>query len=104
MGDIRAPLEALLRREEPAGSADSISYHVRFPLPTSLHDARFALAGMCRGLASLVARFEADRYVSLARVMETFGARETLAGLRIHEPSPRMTAVLPPSAGSAVVH
>ena len=95
---------AALRREEPVGSADSIAYHVRFPLPTTLHDARHALAGMRRGLTTLVARFEPDRYASLARIVETFGARETLAGLRIHEASPRMTAVLPSSASSAVVH
>jgi hypothetical protein len=101
---VEAFPQAALRREEPAGSADSLAYHVRFALPTNMHEARFALAGMRRGLASLVARFEPDRYASLARVMETFGARETLSGLRIHEPNPRMTAVLPPSAGSAVVH
>ena len=96
--------QAALRREEPRGSADSIAYHVRFALPTGLHEARIALAGMRRGLAALVARFEPDRYASLARVMETFGVRETLAGLRIHEPDPTMTALLPPSAGSAVIH
>jgi hypothetical protein len=96
--------QAVLRREEASGSAGSVTYHVRFPLPTSLHEGRVALAGMRRGLAALVARFEPERYASLARLMETFGARETLASLRIHEPNPRMTAVLPPGAGSSVVH
>ncbi len=95
---------AELRREEPTGSADAIAYHVRFALPTRLHEARAALAGMRRGLATLVARFEPDRYVSLARLMETFGARETLGGLRIYEPSQRIVAVPPPGAGSLAVH
>jgi catechol 2,3-dioxygenase-like lactoylglutathione lyase family enzyme len=96
--------DADLGREEPAGNADAITYHVRFPLPTRLREARAALAGMRRGLAALVARFEPDRYASLARLMETFGARETLAGLRIHEADQNIVVVPPPSAGSHVVH
>jgi hypothetical protein len=96
--------QAALRRQDPAGSADSISYHVRFALPTTLHEARGAVAAMRRGLAALVARFEPDRYATLARLMETFGARETLSGLRIHEPTQRMFAVVPRSVGSQVIH
>jgi hypothetical protein len=96
--------QAELRRREPTGSADSLTYEVRFPLPTTLHEARSALAGMRRGLAALVARFEPERYASLARVLETFGARETLGELRIHEPDRRIVPLPPPSAGSQVVH
>lgn len=96
--------QAVLRRQDPSGSADSISYHVRFALPTTLHEARSALAGMRRGLVALVARFEPDRYATLASLMDTFGARETLGGLRIHEPMPRMVAVSPTNVGSQVVH
>jgi len=47
-----------LRRMEPMMSADSIDYHIRFPLPTTLAETRAGLALMRRGLASLLARFE----------------------------------------------
>lgn len=93
-----------LRRAEPVSEADAIAYHVRFSLPTTLLEARGALGAMRRGLATLIARFEPDRYTSLSSVMETFGARETLAGLHIHEPLASVVPVLPPSAGSHVVH
>ncbi|MDA0327522.1 MAG: hypothetical protein O2958_00720 [Gemmatimonadetes bacterium] len=93
-----------LRRQEPVTAADSISYHVRFPLPTTLAEARHALGGMRRGLAALMARFEPDRFAPLEQVLETFGARETLAGLNIHEPLAHVVQVLPPIAGSHVIH
>ena len=56
------------------------------------------------GAIALVARFEPDRYATVASLMDTFGARETLGGLRIHEPMPRMVAVSPTDVGSQVVH
>lgn len=93
-----------LRRKEATGEADSITYHVRLPLPTSLGEARTTLAGMRRGLAALTARFEPDRYAALEGLMETFGARETLGSLEIHEPLDRWTAIPPPIHGSHVVH
>ncbi|MDX1648186.1 MAG: hypothetical protein R3304_13655 [Longimicrobiales bacterium] len=93
-----------LRRDEPTGSADSIGYQVRLPLPTTLAETRSALATMRRGLVALTARFEPDRYTALERVMDTFGARETLGSLEIHEPLRRWVAVPPPIAGSHVVH
>lgn len=93
-----------LRREEPAGQADSIAYHVRLPIPTTLSEARATLAGMRRGLASLMARFEPDRYAAVESLLETFGVRETLATLQIHEPLTRLVPVPPPIAGSHVVH
>lgn len=96
--------EARLRREEPVGASEPVSYHVRLPLPTTLSEARTALAGMRRGLAALVARFEPERYVSVEQVMGTFGERETLAGLQIHEPVASIVLVQPPIAGSRVVH
>jgi len=95
---------AALRREEPVGDADSITYHVRLPLPTTLAEARTVLASMRRGLAAMMARFEPDRFAPLERVLETFGARETLAGLHIHEPLTQVVHVPPPIAGSHVVH
>jgi len=96
--------DAALRREEPVGTADTVTYHVRLPLPTTLREARAALGSMRRGLGALMARFEPDRFVSMARVMETFGARETLAGLHIHEPIANVVHVPVPSTGSHVVH
>ena len=93
-----------LRRREAVGTADSITYHVRLPVPSSLAEARSALAAMRRGLATLTARFEPDRYATLERLMDTFGARETLGSLEIHEPLDRWVAVPPPVAGSRVVH
>ncbi len=81
-----------------------MTYHVRFSLPTSLAAARSALAMMRRGLAALMARFEPDRFASLEQVLETFGARETLAGMHIHEPRIELVQVPPPIAGSHVVH
>ena len=93
-----------LHREEPATPSDAVAYHVRMPIPTTLAEGRAALAAMRRGLVTLMARFEAERFASVERLMETFGARETLAGLHIHEPTATIVRVLPPSAGSHVVH
>ena len=95
---------AELRREEPASELDAIAYHVRFSLPTTLAQARAVLARMRRGLAAMMARFEPDRFAPVEEVMDTFGARETLAGLQIHEPLVHLVQVAPPSAGSHVVH
>jgi hypothetical protein len=96
--------EAHLTRVEPLSTADTVTYHVRFPLPTTLWEARAVLGSMRRGLGALMARFEPDRYVSMARVMETFGARETLSRLQIHESMATVVEVPPPGAGSRVVH
>jgi hypothetical protein len=93
-----------LIRQEPVNEADSIAYHVRLPLPTNLAEGRAALALMRRGLAALMARFEPDRFAPLEKVMETFGARETLAGLHIHEPLIQLVQLPPPISGSHVVH
>lgn len=95
---------AELRRREPLAETDSVAYHVRFPLPTTLGEARTALARIRRGLASLMARFEPDRFAPLEKVLETFGARETLAGLHIHESMPHLVHVPRPGSGSYVVH
>lgn len=95
---------ATLRRVEPTGVAESIEYQVRFPLPTSLAETRACLALMRRGLVSMLARFEPTRFVSVASVIDTFGQRETLAGLHIHEPSPYVVPVPSPFHGSQVVH
>lgn len=95
---------AELRREETTSESDAIAYHVRFSLPTSLSETRAALAHMRRGLVALMARFEPSRFRSLETLLETFGARETLSGLRVHERSIHVVQVPPPIAGSHVVH
>jgi hypothetical protein len=97
-------LSADLRRIEPLTEGASIEYQVRFPLPTTLAEARTCLGHMRRGLVSLLARFEPERFASLAPVMDTFGERETLRGLRIHEPATQTVEVPPPFAGSHVIH
>jgi len=97
-------LTAELRRFEPTSEGASVEYHVRFPLPTTLGEARTALAQMRRGLVSLLARYEPQRFASIASVMDTFGERETLKSLRIHEPAMHAVAVPPPFAGSHVIH
>ncbi|MBM4183058.1 MAG: hypothetical protein FJ207_02400 [Gemmatimonadetes bacterium] len=97
-------LTADVRRVEPSEVGGTVEYHVRYPLPTSLGEARVSLAQMRRGLLSMLARFEPDRLASLAPVMDTFGERETLGGLKIHEPLSRVASVPPPFAGSHVVH
>ena len=97
-------LTAELRRVEPMSAAGAIEYHVRFGLPTALGEARTCLAQMRRGLVSLLARFEPDRFASLSSVMDTYGERETLGSMRIHEPATNVVAVPPPFAGSHVVH
>jgi len=97
-------LTAELRRIEPLGEGGSVEYHVRFALPTTLREARTALAQMRRGLVSMLARYEPDRFASLAPVMDTFGERETLRTLRIHEPTSQTVAVPAPFAGSHVIH
>jgi hypothetical protein len=93
-----------LRRQEPSSGLDSVTYHIRFSLPTSLAEARVALARMRRGLVALMARFEPDRFAPLETVLDTFGARETLGGLHIHEPFVHLVPLPPPIAGSNVVH
>jgi hypothetical protein len=93
-----------LRRIEPASAADAIEYQVRFTLPTSLWEARTNLAAMRRGLASMMARFEPDRFASVGQLVDTFGARETLAGLRLFETHPTQVTLPRPVAGSHAIH
>lgn len=97
-------LTADLRRLEPTAPEGTVEYHVRYPLPTGLGDARASLAQMRRGLVSMLARFEPERFASLAPVIDTFGERETLGGLNLHEPATQSVSVPPPFAGSHVIH
>ncbi|MEX2466111.1 MAG: hypothetical protein WD995_04330 [Gemmatimonadota bacterium] len=74
--------DARLRRLEAAAEA-SLEYRAQFPLPTSFGEVQDVIAAMRRGLARLTARFEPDRFAALSGLVETFGARETLAGLHL---------------------
>jgi len=93
-----------LLRTEPMAAAEAIEYQVRFALPTTLAETRTCLGHIRRGLGALLARFDPDRFASLARVMDTFGARETLSALHIHESPLHVVRVPAPFSGSHVVH
>jgi hypothetical protein len=93
-----------LLRTEPVGDGDTIEYRVRFALPTTLAESRECLGRMRRGLGALLARFDPHRFAALARVMDTFGVRETLNSLRIHESRLHVVPVPAPFSGSHVVH
>ncbi|MGD2046394.1 MAG: hypothetical protein PVJ80_03595 [Gemmatimonadota bacterium] len=93
-----------LLRNAPASAGESIEYQVRFPLPTSLGETRQCLGRVRRGLGALLARFDQARFQALERVMETFGARETLGALHIHESRMHSVPVPEPFSGSHVVH
>jgi hypothetical protein len=95
---------AELRRYGPAGDADSIKYEARLPLPTSFGEARHSLAAMRRGLSTLMARFEPDRFSSVAPLIETFGQRETLGGIHVQEPSSQAVMLPSSDAGAQAVH
>jgi len=100
----RAFPSAELRRSQPVSAVGSIEYHVRLPLPTSLSETRGNLRLLRHGLMSLIARFEPDRLAPLTHLLETFGARETLGGLHIHEPLANVVQLPPLLPDSRVVH
>lgn len=95
---------AEVRRMVPLEASESLSYQVRFSLPDSLTEARTQLGHMRRGLGALVARFEPDRFAAMEHVLETLGARETLAGLRIHDPRVHAVRVSTYAPSSSAVH
>ncbi|MDP2957516.1 MAG: hypothetical protein Q8N53_13915 [Longimicrobiales bacterium] len=95
---------AEVRRLVPLRETDALDYQVRLPLPESLVEARESLAAMRRGLAALMARFEPDRFAAMDRVLETFGARETLAGLHLAEPRFRPVRISAAAPYSTAVH
>jgi hypothetical protein len=96
--------EGQLRRFDALAPGVPIEYQVRLPIPTSLEEARGGIAAMRRGLSSLMARFEPDRYASLADVLETFGARETLSGLHVQGPARAAVSIPHTALGSRFVH
>jgi hypothetical protein len=93
-----------LRRLVPVAAGDALAYQVRLPFPESLMETRQSVAAMRRGLAALIARFEPDRFQSVDRLLNTFGARETLGALHGHEPRVQSVRVAASVVGSLVVH
>ncbi len=83
---IRAFAHQEVLRVTPTDGLPDIAYHVRFPLPTSIGAARSSLTSVRRGLAELLARFEADRFETVEQTLGTFGVRETLAALDLRDP------------------
>jgi hypothetical protein len=75
--------EARLRRLESSAPETSLEYRAQFSLPSSFDEVQAAMASMRRGLSRLTARFEPDRFEALSGLVETFGARETLASLHL---------------------
>lgn len=93
-----------VRRLVPARASEALGYQVRFPLPESLMEAREVLAAMRRGVGGLMARFEPDRHRAVDRLVETFGTRETLAGLRAADPRYRAVKLAGSASWSTAVH
>jgi hypothetical protein len=94
-----------LRRLLPMRETEGISYQVRFPLPLTFREARSQVSQIREGLAHLLARFEPKRYMALQEVLKTFGSRETLARLRLREPSVEVQLLSgPPQGGGSLVH
>jgi hypothetical protein len=93
-----------IRRFEIISEADSIEYQVRLALPTTFAETRASLGTMRRGLAALMARFEPDRFQSVGHLMDTFGQRETLAGLRVRDPQARSVEIGHRLSSARTVH
>lgn len=96
--------EGELRRLVPVSISAALGYQVRLPFAETLGEARQSLAVMRRGLAALMARFEPHRFQSVDHLLSTFGERETLGSLHVHEPRIRPVRVMPSLPGSMVVH
>ncbi len=94
-----------LRRVLPLGGTEGLSYQVRFPLALTFSEVRAQVREIREGLAHLLARFEPHRYRALQEVLETFGARETLARLRLREPREQIQPLAGPAhVGGTFVH
>jgi len=94
-----------LMRVLPSGGTEGLSYQVRFPLPLTFSEVRAQVRQIREGLAHLLARFEPHRYRVLREVLETFGARETLARLHLREPREQIQPLAgPPHVGMTFVH
>lgn len=94
-----------LRRVLSSSGTEGISYQVRLPLPLAFSEVRGQVKEIREGLAHLLARFEPHRYRALQEVLDTFGARETLARLQLREPREQTQPLSgPPLMGGTFVH
>jgi len=91
MGSADPKLADLLARSFPGGDvhrervegAGEGRYQIRFPFPLNLAEVRGVLEDVRSGLSHLLALFEPQRYRALSDLVETLGARSTLARLQI---------------------
>lgn len=94
-----------VRRVLPLNGTEGLSYQVRFPLPLTFSEARVQVREIRTGLSHLLARFEPKRHRALQEVLETFGARETLARLQLREPREQVQPLTGPAhLGGTFVH
>lgn len=97
-----------LRRIVPVNPAATAGYQVRFPLPLELSELREQMGTIRLGLFALFERFEPGRYRTVREMVNTFGARATLARIRERRspatthPIARATAPAASSPGSTV--
>lgn len=85
--------DARLRRLESSAPERSLEYRAQFSLPTSFRELRDVIAAVRRGLGRMTARFEPDRFATLSGLVETFGARETLAHLHLPSGPPHAVPI-----------
>lgn len=76
---------AELRRRAATGPTGSLQYSIRLPLPATAEEATKLLETVRFGLGHLLACFEPERYRAVEGVLNTFGARETLARLHLRQ-------------------
>jgi hypothetical protein len=75
-----------VRRLVPPSELATGGYQVRFSLPLSLDEARLELGRLREGLVNLIGRFEPERKLTVDRITEAFGRRETLAQIHLRPP------------------
>ena len=67
-----------IQRSAPGDSSGTPAWQVRFGVPVTFAELRASLLAMRRGLNHLFARFEPERFRSVAGLLTTFGERSTL--------------------------
>ena len=108
LGEVYPDLDRRRLKDADGGSRESqTAYEVRFGVPLSFEEARKGLLKIRLGLNHLIARFEPDRFQAVHGLVKTFGARETLDQLVIHEARVAASVALAGSvtnAGLAAIH
>lgn len=94
-----------LHRVVEQGPGGTTEYHLRLPLPISLAEAKALLESIRSGLVRMIERFEPQRHRTLATMLQTFGARDTLdrlsATARAHATVPVRRSAPPANAARA---